>query len=204
MVVAALYFLALPLSVFLLLWLFRVRSKKYLIGVPAVVLCLPMILGVGTFLLRSPIQQGKFLPEFGPLLSMFFPADDLYSPLAEEPLSPDKSTYKFNLSHKYVGNHAVYIEVPSYNRTKIEVERGLNVTVDINDRGKTLLSKSEESGSPYLGKSRYGYYYVGYKVPRDVPVADEVTVEVNIGNDIGQFLERHNKAKLIVRKSSDQ
>lgn len=165
---------------------------------------MPILFGVSIYLLRAPIQQGLFLPDFGPILSLVFPADDLYNPLAEESLSPEKNTYNFNLSHKYLGNHAVFIEVPSEVRPKFVIERGLNLTVQMKDGDKVLFSGTCDRGSPYSGKSKYGFYYVGYKVPEDVPVSKDIAIEINIKKDIKIFLKNHENAKVIVRKKSDQ
>ena len=180
------------------------RSIKYLVGVTIVFLFLPIFLSVGAYVFRAQIQQGKFLPELGPLLSLAFPADDLYAPLAVESLSPEKSTYKFKFPHKYLGNHAVFIEIPSEIRPEFKIEKDLSLTVKIQEGDKLLLWKSEDRGSPFLGKGRYGFYYVGYKVPKDVPVSKEISMEINIGKDVDHFLKTHEKARLIVRKSSDE
>ena len=135
---------------------------------------------------------------------MVFPADDLYNPLAEEPLSPEKSTYNFTLSHKYLGNHAVFIEIPSDVRPEFVTERELNLMVQMKEGDKVLFSGSSDRGSPYSGKNNYGFYYVGYKVPEDVPVSKDIAIEINIEKDIRTFLKKHENAKVIVRKRSDQ
>jgi len=135
---------------------------------------------------------------------MFFPADDLYNPLAEESLSPEKNTYNFNLSHKYLGNHAVFIEVPSDVRPEFVIERGLNLMVQMKEGDKVLFSGNSDRGSPYSGKSKYGFYYIGYKVPENVPVSKDIAIEINIEKDIRTFLKNHENAKVIVRKKSDQ
>lgn len=199
-----LFYLVIPTGLFVLLWLFRVRSKKFLFGIPVFVLCLPIVFGVGLYVLRTPIQQGEFLPELGPLLSLVFPADDLYETLVEETVSTKKNTYSFNLSHKYVGNHAVFIEVPSNPRSKLIVETGLKLNVIVTKGDKELFAARADRGSPFLGKGRYGFYYVGYKVPKDIPVSTGVKLEVQVAGDVAQFLKNHGMAKVVVRKRSDQ
>ena len=204
MAVILLLYLMVPAILVALLWVLKVRAKRYLLGLPIVVLCLPVFLGVGLYLFRTPIQQGQFLPALGPLLNLVFPAEDLYSPLIEEPLSAGRNRYNFKFSHKYLGNHAVFIEVPSNTPPEFKIEKGLHLTVNINEGRNALLSKDEDLGSPFFGKGRYGFYYIGYKVPRDVPVAKEISMEIRIDNDIHQFLMHHEEAKIIVRKSSDE
>jgi hypothetical protein len=168
------------------------------------ILCSPFIFGVSLYLLRAPIQQGKFLSDFGPMLSWAFPAEDLYDSLAEESLKPDKSTYTFKISHKYLGRHAVSIEIPSKNQPGWATEEGLSLSVEISEGGNTLFQVSSDKGSPYRGKDKYGYFYVGYKVPENAPVAKELTVKINIENGINIFLNRHRNAKVIVQKMSDE
>ena len=165
---------------------------------------MPILFGISLYVLRSPVQQGKFLADFGPALNLIFPAEDLYAPLAEESLSIEKSTYIFNLSHKYLGNHGVFINVPSDVHPDYVIERGLNLIVQAKDNDRVLFSATTDRGSPYFGRSDYGFYYVGYKVPQDVPISKDVTIEINIEEDIRNFLKKHENAKVIVRKRSDQ
>jgi hypothetical protein len=203
MTILLLLYIILPIGLFGLLLFWKVRSKKYLYGLPLFLLCLPLLVAISLYLLRTPIQQGRLLPEFGPMLSLAFPAEDLYRPLAEEALSPERATYTFSLSHRYLGNHAVYIEVLSDERPEFKIERGLRLDVRISEGDTVLIRSQEDRGSPFLGKGRYGFYYVGYRVPGDVPVAKEVTVEVLFDKGLEAFLQTHENARLIVRKSSD-
>ena len=96
------------------------------------------------------------------------------------------------------------IEVPSDTRSELIAETGLKLNVRVAEGNNELLDVSEDRGSPFLGKGRYGFYYVGYKVSRDVPVSKDVTMKVRVGGDLGPFLKSHEKAKIIVRKRSDQ
>jgi hypothetical protein len=204
MIALFLYFIAIPVGVFILLWLFRVRSKKFLLGIPILIFCLPFILGGSLYLLRTPIQQGKFLSDFGPLLSWAFPAKDLYIPLAEGSLKEYKDTYLFKVSHKYLGRHAVLIEIPSKDQPDWATEDSLSLSVEISEDNHTIFQGSSDQGSPYMGMDKYGYYYVGYKVPENVPVAKELTIQIKVEKDINEFLNKHNDAKLVVKKMSDE
>lgn len=199
-----LYFIAIPVGVFILLWLFRVRSRKLLLGIPILIFCLPFIFGVSLYLLRTPIQQGKFLSDFGPLLSWAFPAKDLYIPLAEESLKPHKDTYLFKVSHKYVGRHGVLIEIPSKDQPGWATEECLSLSIEISEDNHIFFQNSSGEGFPYMSSDRYGYYYVGYKVPENVPVAKELTIQIKVEKDINGFLNKHNNAKFVVKKMSDE
>lgn len=204
MIELTLYFLAIPVSTFILLWLFRVRAKKYLIGIPLFILFSPVLFGTGIYLLRTPIQQGVFLAEIGPILSGVFPAEDLYYPLAEEPINPEKSTYIFNVTHKYVGSHAIFIEVPSGRQKSWDYEKSFKLKTEITEGTKILFTDNADQGLPYrYSNNKYGYRYISYEVPENVPVAKLVTVTIKIENDIKSFLERHKGAKIVVRKKWD-
>lgn len=169
---------------------------------------MPIIFGLSLYLLRTPIQTGKFLSGFGPVLSMVFPAEDLYYPLAESPLVPEKNTYNFNLSHKYLGRHAVSVEIPSdtspASSMNHPVENTISVKVRIKNGDNELFSGSEDRAWPYWGKGNYGFYYVIYNVPQNVPVSKNISVEIIIEKDLTEFLQKHENAKLVVKKFSDQ
>jgi len=195
--------LAIPVLIFVGLLLLRVRSKKLLMGIPITVLCLPLVLGFGIYLARTPIQQGKFLADFGPLLSLIFPPDDLYKALAEEKLSPAKTIYVFNISHKYVGNHGISIIVPSSSGPDFNNKEPLKVTTRFLRGGKIVL-ESKESGSQFWGNDTYGFDYSYYTVPKDLPVSEPLTVEVTIHGDIDAFLKENKAAKVAVKKMSDE
>jgi hypothetical protein len=190
----------------LLLLALRVRSKRMIVGLPLAVLLLPVLLVASIYMVRAPIQQGKVMSEWGPLLSLLFPADDLYVPLAEEKLLPLKSVYTFYLTHKYVGNHGTSISVPSSNnRPEPAVEQRLKVYTSFFRDEKTIMkSEGAAEGSPFIGLNQYGFSYSRYRVPRDVPVAERLRVEVTVRGDLESFLKEHSGAKLVVRKESDE
>lgn len=139
MTVVLLCYLAFPATIFVLLRAFKVRDRKYLFGIPLVILCLSVLLGISAYVLRTPIQQGKLLPELGPLLNLAFPAQDLYLPLASEALSSQKKIYTFRVSHKYQGKHGVFIDIPGKSHVVTNTDGGLN-----------LLSKSWMATRNYL------------------------------------------------------
>lgn len=204
MITLILIFLAIPALIFVGLLLLKIRSKKLLMGIPIAILCLPLVLGFGIYLARTPIQQGKFLAEVGPLLNSIFPPDDLYKTLAEENLSPTKATYIFNISHKYVGNHGIFIIVPS-DRPSIKYRKSLGVSTRFFIGNKLIFEKPNDNhAGQYWGIDTYGFFFSNYNVPRDLPVSEPLTVEVTIHGDIDAFLKENLAAKVAVKKMSDE
>lgn len=164
---------------------------------------MPIVFGFGIYLARTPIQQGKFLADIGPLLSLIFPPDDLYKALAEEKLSQAKSIYVLNISHKYVGNHGISIIVPSSSGPDFKNKEPLKVTTRFFKGGKITL-ESNQSGSQFWGNNEYGFDYSSYTVPRDLPVSEPLRVEVTIHGDIDAFLKQNKAARVAVKKMSDE
>jgi len=188
---------------FIGLFLLKVRSKKLLMGIPITVLCMPLVLGFGIYLARTPIQQGKFLANIGPLLSLILPPEDLYNALAEEKLSSTKTKYVFNISHKYVGKHGISIIVPSSNGPDFKNIEPFKVTSRFFKGGKVVL-ESKESGAQFWGNDRYGFDYSYYSVPRDLPVSEPLTVEITIHGNMDAFLKENKAAIIAVEKMSDE
>lgn len=205
MISLTLYFLAIPVGAFILLWLFRIRSKKFLLGIPVLILLMPVIFGICFYALRTQIQQGKILPQLGPLAILLFSAEDMYVPLAEEAMSPDKRTYSFNLSHKYLGRHAVFIEVPSEFPEEARDEAKISIKIKIYEGEKAIYSSNEGVCSLYhRNKGNHDYYCVGYKVAKNIPVSKQLTMEVVFENDISKYLKSHENARVVVKKVGEQ
>mgnify|MGYP001398699496 CR=1 FL=1 len=196
-------FLTIPVIIFIGMLLLRVRSKKLLIGIPTAVLCMPFVFGFLIYLARTPIQQGKFLPDFGPLLNLVFPPDDLYKALAEENLSPTKKIYIFNISHKYVGKHGISIIVPSPDGPDFKKKEPLKVSTRF-FRGDKIILECNESGSWFWRNDAYGFEYSYYSVPSNLPVSEPLRVEVTIYGDIDAFLKQNKGARVAVKKMSDE
>jgi len=197
------FLLAIPVGVLVLLWIFRVRAKRYLLGLPIAIIFIPILFGLGIYAFRTPIQQGKFIPQLGPFLSLLFPAEDLYTPLAEHPISINKNHYTLNVSHKYFGNHALFIEVYSYPHSNFEIEKSINVKLEISESDTKLLEGSSNRGSPFRGRDGYGFFYIGYRVPSDSPTLKNLTAKIVVDRDFNGFIKKYKTAKFVIRKKSD-
>ena len=65
MTLVLLLYLIAPLVLVLFMYMSGTRSIRKLITVPVAFYSLPVLVVVGSYLLRTPIQQGKFLAELG-------------------------------------------------------------------------------------------------------------------------------------------
>jgi hypothetical protein len=203
MILLLLLYLLLPILFVVVLLFFGIRSKRMLIGIPAVILALPVLLVLGLYLLRGPIQQGRILSGIGPLLSLAFPADDLYTPLATVEIRSDKVTYAMDFTHKYVGRHALKVSIPG--RFKIEkLDNDLQVSLRIFDDLTLLHEEGPEAGGQFWGKDHYGLYFTQYQVPQDAPVGRPLMAKIHIMGDLKRFLEGRDLATISISKMSDE
>lgn len=206
MITLLLIYLAVPVTIFIVLRALKVRSKKLVIGIPLAIACLPFLLGVALYGARQPIQQGKFLANLGPLLSLAFPPPDLYQTLAEEKLSSDKMVYTLKVSHKYVGNHGISITIPASIPVGSGVEKD---AIEISSRffsgSKMILEKPKEKAMRHFwGTSTYGFHFNDYVVPTEVPTYEQLLVEVTVHGNFKKFLDQNKMAIITVSKFSDQ
>ena len=200
--VLLLYFIA-PLVLVAFMYLSGNRSWRALITVPVAFYSLPVLVVVGFYLLRTPIQQGKFLAQLGPVLSLVFPPEDLYVPLASVGLVPGKVEYSVDFTHKYVGYHAVEISIPG--KSKIgKIEPELRVLIWVFDGDKLLYEGEVGPGYGFWGKEDYGLHFSRYGVPEDLPVSRPLKARITISGDLSRFLDGRKGATLGVTKVSDE
>jgi len=203
MTLVFLIYLIAPLVLVVFMYVSGNRSKRALITVPVAFYSLPVLVVAGFYLLRTPIQQGRFLAEFGPVLSLVFPPEDLYIPLASVALAPGKEEYSVDFIHKYVGYHAVEISIPGKSKTgKIEPE--LRVLIKVFDGDKLLYEGAMRPGYRFWGKGDHGLHFSRYRVPEDLPVSKFLKAEIQVQGDLKAFLEGREKATIGITKVSDE
>jgi hypothetical protein len=203
MTLVLLLYLIAPLVLVLFMYMSGTRSFRKLITVPVAFYSLPVLVVVGFYLIRTPIQQGKFLAELGPILSLVFPAEDLYFPLATTELLSGKKEYVLKLTHKYVGHHAVEISVPG--KAPIgKLEPELQVLLEVSSGDSPPYRDGPGRGYGFWGKDDYGLSFVRYKVPGDLPVAGPLTARITISGDLDGFLKSREGATLQMTKVSDE
>jgi len=203
MILILLLYLVAPLILVAFMYLSGTRSLRKLITVPVAFYSLPVLVVVGFYLLRTPIQQGRFLAEFGPILSLVFPPEDLYVPLASVGLAPGKEEYSVDFSHKYVGYHAVEISIPG--KSKIgKIEPELRVSIKVFDGDKLLYEGKAGRAYGFWGKEDHGLHFTRYSVPEDLPVSRFLRAELHVQGDLKTFLEGREKATIGITKVSDE
>ena len=203
MTIALLIYLIAPLALVVFMKLSGTHSRRALITVPVAFYSLPVLVVIGFYLLRTPIQQGKFLAELGPILSLVFPPEDLYVPLAVKELAEGRTEYTLDFGHKYVGYHAVEISVPG-NAPFGKIEPELQVFLEVFEGDKLLYRDGPVKGSGYWGRNDHGLHFTRYSVTEDLPVSRPLTGKVTISGDLNRFLEGREGATIGITKVSDE
>jgi hypothetical protein len=200
--VLILYF-TLPFLLLGFLYIFGIRSRRTLLTVSLTFLLLPFLVVALLYIFRTPIQQGKFLADMGPLLSLVFPADNLYLPLATIEVKSEQKEYEIEFSHKYVGRHAVEISSPKGSGYERD-QQNFRVILEVFQGGKVVYRAGPSRGSRFWGKDDYGLHFTTYRVPKDLPVRTELTAKVIITGDLDAYLSKHGEAFLSMTKMSDE
>jgi hypothetical protein len=181
-----------------------VRSKRLLAAFYALFFCLPLLLGSGIYLAREPIQQGHLLSRLGPLLSLVWPPDDLYTPLAEEQLVSAKRTYFMHFAHKYVGNHGIEIVMPAAAPVGTQGQIQLSISAKFFHANKIVFQSDGKDCWPFWGINSHGFGFVRYTVPSDLPVREPLDAEITVQGDIELFLRETGVAMIQLVKMSDE
>ena len=203
MTLVLLLYLIAPLVLVAFMYHSGTRSRRALVTVPVAFYSLPVLVVLGFYLVRTPIQQGKFLAEFGPILSLIFPPEDLYVPLAVKELAEGTIGYTLDFDHKYVGHHAVEISVPG-NAPFAKIEPELQVLLEVFEGNKLLYRNGPVKGSGFWGRDDHGLLFTRYNVPEDLPVSGPLTARITISGDLSGFLVGRNGATLGITKMSDE
>lgn len=178
------------------------KRKKIALFLAAIWIGIPILFVGFLILFKSEIQQGKVLPQFGAILILVSPPDDLWAPLGEAKLNPDKKEYQFEISHKYVGNHVVDL---SFEKLKV-MERAKNdfeVELIVKHKDALIYSNKSERGASHWGKDKSGLTFIHYRVPDDLSVRTKLNTTIKIKGDIKQFIEQYGTTTLSIRKGSD-
>ncbi len=203
MTLVLLLYLIAPLVLVGFMYLSGTRSWRPLVTVPVAFYSLPVLVVIGFYLLRTPIQQGKFFAELGPILSLIFPPEDLYVPLVVKELEDELTEYTLDFGHKYVGHHAVEISVPGKAPFgKIEPE--LQVVLEVLEGDKLLYRDGPVKGSGYWGRNDHGLHFSRYGVPKDLPVSRPLTARITVSGNLDVFLKGREGATIGITKVSDE
>lgn len=197
-----LYILA-PLALAALMHASGNRSRRALIAVPVAFYCLPVLVVTGLYLFRAPIQQGRFLADLGPVLSLVFPPDDLYEPLAATSLRSGKQHYRLEFRHRYVGHHSLEISIPG-GAPISKLGQDLQVLFEVSNGTGVIFRSGPAGGTWFRGRDDHGLHFTRYAVPGDLPVAEPLSAAVSISGDLERFLQGRENATLGITKVSDE
>jgi hypothetical protein len=205
MFLLVLVYLLIPIAFTGVLYALGARSRKILTAPLVGFVLFPVAFVAVLYFSRSPIQQGRILPGMGPILSLVFPAADLYEPLGIVPLEAGKSEYELAWDHKYVGRHALAVSVPGKGKGMAAMEPKLTVKMEVFEDEQLIFGGGTGKASQYWGKEHYGMHLAWYRVPRDMPVGQPLKGVVTVtGGDLDLFLENYPGAELRVVKVSDE
>jgi hypothetical protein len=205
MLLLVLVCLLIPMAFTAVLYFMGVRSRKVL-AVPLIAfVLLPVLVVIALYLFRAPIQQGRVLPDLGPVLSLVFPATDLYEPLLVMPLVTGKTEYELAWAHKYVGHHALAVSVPGRSNGMSAMEPKLAVNMEVFEDGDLIFGGGTGRASQYWARDHFGVHLAWYRVPRDLPVGRPLTAVITVtGGDLDGFLTKYPGAELRMVKVSDE
>ena len=188
-------------------YLFKFKIKKTLTYSISLFLGIPVLVVFLIYLLKSPLQQGEIPPlnDLGILLNFFVPPEDLYTPLASTELIAGTRKYNLKFTNKYVGNHGVVISSPRQEKYDFSAKSEVSLSVKIFENSKIISDKQSESTlSQFFGRVEYGFFFITYHVPDDLPVGKELSAVINISGDLESFLKKRGTGYLRVKKFSDE
>jgi hypothetical protein len=147
-------------------------------------------------------RYGYILPNLGSLLNLFFPPDDLWSPLAEAIAKKDVQTYSLKASHRYPGEHTIEISIPRQTGMENQLP-GIRLEVEIIGSGITRRS-GLVTGSPFWGQKREGVSFYTYNFPKDVNDRNSLTYNIKLDKDINEAIHRFGDVRIAIVKGSDK
>ena len=147
-------------------------------------------------------RHAYLLPDYGSVLNLFFPPDDVWAPLASAQVQKGVRKYEFTVSHKYPGNHEVKISIPRQKGLE-PLPTELTVTLEIVQEGKIRMKRSGTGGS-FWGIERQGAEFCRYSFPKDFSSREKVVCRVLIEGDADSLLDRYGDVVVAIAKGSDK
>jgi len=176
------------------------KARKILLSVLLLIILVPVMF----ILLIKPAQHGKMLPQWGKLSFLFSEPKDLWTPLAEESLSKNKKEYNFTFAHKYVGNHNIEIIFSNKSLDVGKINKNdIRLTAAFYKDTKMLFSETTSYIGTFVGPRGKGLTYIRYSLPEDLPVNNELHVNIEITGNSEEFINKYGSAKIIIKKGSD-
>ena len=176
-------------------------------------LILMMLGGVYVFIFAHDLKahlnnQRPWIPFYEWCFGLAIPAEGRSSVFATMPFDSEKSNIK--VIHVRRGKHCVGIWIPDKmdDFTPVGPDIKLNCKF-LNKQGRKVFEipsdhfaknwtwcRGERGGS--------GEVYCIYSVPKDVPLDEELTLQINVSGDVDSFLRTYPNAFFTVEKYSDK
>jgi len=147
-------------------------------------------------------RRGYIFPELGSTLNFLFHPDDMWRPLAETAVRADVHDYVLSVVHRFPGNHAVQISVPSRRIGGIPVD-GLTFHVEATGY-PAIRAHGPKELCPFLGRERDGVIVCWYRFPRDIMTRDPVQFRVRIDGNLEPLVQQFGDVRISVVKESDE
>ncbi len=140
------------------------------------------------------------------MFNLFFPATDLYEPLAvsEIDFAKEGQSYQIDFDNKYPGLHMLAIRVSNPPQILEEYEGSFILRLLLSKDGKNILSESIEGpGSPFWS-DRSGFVIKHYRVPEELPLGEPLKAEITVIRADQGFEAKYGTSEIVVKKLSDE
>jgi len=162
----------------------------------------------GAWLARSPVLQGRLLPELRWLFASVAPPKDYFVRLAILPISFTEpgANGALKFRHKYVGKHIIGLlasrpvpqGVPSY-RASFRLSFSCLVG------GQSVFEKQIGAvAGPWWSRSEAGFTLLDYDVPRDLPVDYDIECVIRVETGDPDFEQQYGPISVFVRKDTEK
>ena len=211
MILSTLIYTFFLIGIGLILFLFfsKGRLRRFAIGITIFLIILPLCFVAFLGIFKSQIQQGKILPQLGPILILLSPPDDIKKPLGVVYLTPNKKEYNLKITHKYLGNHEILLyfkKLNSYDELE-KTKKELFLTVEFKYDSRIIYSTTSERPISYYSyaatENKSVISFIRYNVPNNLPIDTPLQVKIKVEGNIEQFIEKYGPVRIEIKKGSD-
>lgn len=153
----------------------RAALKTVVVAMAAGLLAGAAVISVRTLPASTRYPQLRRMAQF------FFPPDDLFTPLIEEPLDlAVGAPVEFKFEHRYPGLHALDLDIPGPAQTGV-MQPGLNeIVLDVSCRDSSghRIGGQKQGGTPYWRDGGSGVSILTYQVPDELAYSGSVWCRV--------------------------
>lgn len=167
-----------------------------------------IIVVAGAWLARTPVLQGKLLPELRWLFASVAPPEDYFARLGVFAISLAEpgAVRALAFRHKYVGAYIIGLlaskpvpqGVPSY-----RARFGLSFRCLVGGRSVFEKQIGAVTG-PWWSRSEAGFTLLEYDVPRDLPVDQDIECVIRVDASDPDFERQYGPISVFVRKHTEK